>query len=236
MAAICVPIERMARALHKQGLTPLILLVTSLKQAEPVQFAQEMFKRFSPQIILNATGFALGINDLSDEDNPFAFTDAPILQLVQAGRAEEVWHGDVQGLNAKDLAMQIVLPELDGRSGNILIAHKAQNIWHDASECPLSVNEPHVPGIDAAARLAKNWVTLRQKQAADRKVGIVLANYPIRDGRLANGVGYDAPASTLNILRFLHEAGYALPELPETGNALIEMLQAGANQCCAKTR
>ncbi len=89
-------------------------------------------------------------------------------------------------------------------------------------------------GIDAAARLAKNWVTLRQKQAADRKVGIVLANYPIRDGRLANGVGYDAPASTLNILRFLHEAGYALPELPETGNALIEMLQAGPTNAAPK--
>ncbi|MCF4097394.1 cobaltochelatase subunit CobN [Maritalea mediterranea] len=228
------PIERMARAAHKEGLTPLILLVTSLKQSEPVQFAQKLFARFDPQVILNATGFALGINDLSDEDNPFAYTDAPILQLVQAGRAEEVWQEDIQGLNAKDLAMQIVLPELDGRAGNILIAHKAQNIWHDASECPLSVNEPHVPGIDAAAKLAKNWVTLRQKQVAERKVGIVLANYPIRDGRLANGVGYDAPASTLNILQFLQEEGYALDHLPESGNALVEMLQNGPTNAAPK--
>lgn len=228
------PIERMARALHKEGLTPLIVLVTSLKQAAPVQFVQDLFSRMTPQVILNATGFALGVNELSDQDNPFAHTDAPILQLVQAGRAEEVWQDDVQGLNAKDLAMQIVLPELDGRAGNILIAHKAQNIWHEASECPLSVNEPHIAGIESAAKLAKNWVTLRQKSAAARKVAIVLANYPIRDGRLANGVGYDAPASTLNILHFLQSAGYAIDYLPANGNQLIELLQNGPTNAAPK--
>ena len=53
-------------------------------------------------------------------------------------------------------------------------------------------------------------------------MAIVLANYPIRDGRLANGVGYDAPESTVRILR---EIGAT--DVPANGNALIELLQAG---------
>ena len=42
-----------------------------------------------------------------------------MIQLVQGGRPEAQWAADVQGLSAKDLAMQIVLPELDGRIGGI---------------------------------------------------------------------------------------------------------------------
>ena len=85
----------------------------------------------------------------------------------------------------------------------MIIAHKIQNMWHEATQCPLSVNQPFMPGIKATAKLAKNWVHLRHKEAARRRVGLILANYPIRDGRLANGVGYDTPASTVNILNFL---------------------------------
>ena len=56
----------------------------------------------------------------------------------------------------------------------------------------------------------KTGPRLRATPRAERRVAIVLANYPIRDGRLANGVGYDAPQSTVEILKALEEAGYAL--------------------------
>ncbi|MCZ4271805.1 cobaltochelatase subunit CobN [Maritalea porphyrae] len=221
------PIHALIDALNGGGVQPLPLVVASLKEQLCVEFAQATFAQFTPDVILNATGFALGINDLSDGQNPFANTDAPIIQLLQGGRPAEVWEKDIQGLSAKDLAMQVVLPELDGRIGDILIAHKAQNIWHERTQCPLSANLPHQPGIDAAAKLASNWIVLRKTKAADRKVGIVLANYPIRDGRIANGVGYDAPQSTVEILKFLKQADYGLGDLPENGNALVEALQCG---------
>lgn len=221
------PINALIDALSAHGLAPLPLVVASLKEQFCVEFAQQAFEKFLPSIILNATGFALGINDLAANQNPFANTDAPIVQLVQAGRPSEVWEKDIQGLSAKDLAMQVVLPELDGRIGDILIAHKAQDIWHERTQCPLSANQPHTDGILAAAELASNLVTLRNAAPSERKVGIVLANYPIRDGRIANGVGYDAPQSTVEILRYLNEADYALSNLPENGNALVEALQAG---------
>jgi len=221
------PVNALIDALKAQGLAPLPLVVASLKEQFCVEFAQQAFERFAPSIILNATGFALGINELANNQNPFANTDTPIIQLVKGGRPSKVWAKDIQGLSAKDLAMQVVLPELDGRIGDILIAHKEQDIWHERTQCPLSANQPHTDGILAAAELANNWVSLRNAAAKNRKVGIVLANYPIRDGRIANGVGYDAPQSTVEILRYLEDADYALTGLPENGNALVEALQAG---------
>jgi len=221
------PINALIDELTAKGLAPLPVVVASLKEQFCVEFAQQAFKRFAPDIILNATGFALGLNDLADAQNPFAKTNASIIQLVQAGRAAEIWEKDIQGLSAKDLAMQVVLPELDGRIGDILIAHKEQDIWHERTQCPLSANQPHLEGVAAVAELSSNWVALRHAEPCERKVGIVLANYPIRDGRIANGVGYDAPQSTVEILNYLKGDGYALNLLPEHGNALVEALQNG---------
>ncbi|RYE07221.1 MAG: cobaltochelatase subunit CobN [Hyphomicrobiales bacterium] len=208
--------------LSRQGLTPVPLMISTLKEGACVRFVKAAFATHRPQAILNLTGFALGVDGLEESLNPFAGTDAPVIQLVQGGRPEAQWAADSQGLSAKDLAMQIVLPELDGRIGGLLVGHKADAVWHERTQCPLSAYAPDRDGIARAVALARNWVRLRATPEDKRKVAIVLANYPIRDGRLANGVGYDAPGSTVRILR---EIGAS--DVPDNGNALIERLQAG---------
>ncbi|HHG88969.1 MAG TPA: cobaltochelatase subunit CobN [Devosia sp.] len=201
--------------LQSAGLSPVPLVVSTLKEGPCIRFVQTVFKQFPPEIILNLTGFALGLDGIKEKQNPFAKTDGPIIQLVQGGRPEELWQSDAQGLSAKDLAMQIVLPEMDGRIGALLVGHKTEALWHEATQCKLSTYAPDRNGIARAAELTANWVKLRNTSPQDRRVAIVLANYPIRDGRIANGVGYDAPQSTVEILKALEGAGYCLaPTLP----------------------
>ncbi|WP_417310809.1 cobaltochelatase subunit CobN [Devosia sp.] len=225
-------LEALVAELEGRGLTPVPLVVSSLKQADCVAFVRAAFAAHPPAAILNLTGFAIGLDGLDPTRNPFADTDAPVIQLIQGGRPEAQWRDDIQGLTAKDLAMQIVLPEMDGRHGMILVGHKQDAVWHARTQCPLSAYAPDAEGIARAVTLAENWARLRATSRAERRVAIVLANYPIRDGRLANGVGYDAPQSTVEILETLAGAGYALDGLAPgdktiSGNALIEMLQAG---------
>ncbi|GHA30913.1 cobaltochelatase subunit CobN [Devosia pacifica] len=220
-------LRQLCEALVDKGIEPLPLVISTLKESACVRFVQRAFSAFPPQVILNLTGFALGLADLDDKANPFAGTDAPILQLLQNNRPEAQWREDTQGLGSRDLAMQVVLPELDGRIGMLLVGHKREGIWHERTQCPLTAYAPDASGIARAATLAANWVRLRTTDRAGRKVGMVLANYPIRDGRLANGVGYDAPQSSVEILKALATAGYHLEKTPDTGNALIERLQAG---------
>jgi cobaltochelatase CobN len=215
-------LEALYREIERQGLAPVPLMISTLKEGACVRFVKAAFATHKPQVILNLTGFALGLDGLEDKLNPFAGVDAPVIQLVQGGRPEAQWTADSQGLSAKDLAMQVVLPELDGRIGGIIVGHKAETVWHAATECPLSAYAPDADGIRRAVSLAKNWVRLRATPVDGRKTAIVLANYPIRDGRLANGVGYDAPQSTVEILRHL-----GVSHAPADGNALIELLQSG---------
>ena len=75
--------------------------------------------------------------------------------------------------------------------------------------------------------LAKNWAHLRATPRAERRIAIVLANYPIRDGRLANGVGYDAPQSTVEILKALSTAGFSVGSPPPSrGRAPLAVTRA----------
>jgi cobaltochelatase CobN len=223
-------LDALIAALRRRHLAPVPLMISTLKEGACVRFVKATLAAHNPQAILNLTGFALGLEGLDDKLNPFAETDAPVIQLVQGGRTEAQWAADSQGLSAKDLAMQIVLPELDGRIGGLIVGHKAESVWHTATECPLSSYAPDLAGIERAVSLAANWVRLRATPEAERKVAIVLANYPIRDGRLANGVGYDAPASTIEILRLLVDDGYAVtaPASPSPAAGRVAQLEPKA--------
>jgi cobaltochelatase CobN len=224
-------IEALMVELIAQGLAPVPMLVSSLKEGACVRFVQQTLAAVSPAAIFNLTGFALGLDGLDPKANPFSTCDAPVIQLIQSGRSEAQWIAGPQGLSSKDMAMFLVMPEVDGRIGGLLVGHKADAVWHDRCQIPLTSYTPDHSGIARAVALAKNYHRLRTTPRADRKIALVLANYPIRDGRLANGVGYDAPESTVRILRELVTAGYDLSSgeeaLPGTAADLITALQSG---------
>jgi len=207
-------IEALIARLEAQGLAPVPLLVSSLKEGACVRFVQNALAAFPPAAIFNLTAFALGVADLDASTNPFSGCDAPVIQLVQSGRSEAQWAADPQGLSAKDMAMYLVMPELDGRIGGLIVGHKADAVWHERTQCPLSAYAPDQDGIARAVTLAANWARLRATPRADRRIALILSNYPLRDGRLANGVGYDAPESTVRILGELEKAGYTLSSTP----------------------
>ena len=230
-------IEALIAELLAQGLAPVPLLVSSLKEAACVRFVQQVLGNTAPSAILNLTGFALGIDGLDAKANPFAGTDAPVIQLIQSGRSEAQWLADSQGLSSKDMAMFLVMPEIDGRLAGLIVGHRADAVWHERCQIPLTAYAPDHAGITRAASLAANWSRLRATPRASRRIALVLANYPIRDGRLANGVGYDAPESTVRMLRMLESAGYTTTTPtsspqgeggpPVDAQSLIAALQSG---------
>jgi cobaltochelatase CobN len=207
-------LQALVAEIEAQGLLPVPILVSSLKEAACVRFVQNVLESFPPAAIFNLTGFALALDPDDTKSDPFSGTDAPVIQLIQSGRSEAQWQADPQGLSSKDMAMFLVMPELDGRIGGILVGHKADAVWHTSTQCPLTAYAPDHSGIGRAVQLAGNWARLRATPRPERKLALILANYPLRDGRLANGVGYDAPESTVAILKALDGAGYTLSKQP----------------------
>ncbi len=144
-----------------------------------------------------------------------------MLQVVLGTVSEESWRASSQGLGARDLAMNVVLPELDGRIHSRAISFKSDSYYHEATQSRVVTYKPLADRVEFVADLAANWIALRHREAINRKVAIILANYPNRDGRIANGVGYDTPASTIAMLKAMQDAGYDVGEIPASGNELI---------------
>jgi cobaltochelatase CobN len=214
------PIDAMLAAFKTQNISASAIFVASLKDKASASFLRENLK--SPQVIINATSFAVG-----DESNdPLAAFDCPVLQTTLAGTSESDWQESTRGLKATDLAMSVVLPELDGRIYTRAISFKADAMWHEKTQCRIVTYEPVPDRIDYVATLAANWLRLAETPNAQKPIAIILANYPDKNGRVANGVGYDTPASTIEILKKLEGASYNTGTIPDDGNQLINALIA----------
>ncbi|MFM7345537.1 MAG: cobaltochelatase subunit CobN, partial [Tagaea sp.] len=215
------PVDKLIERLAAHGLDARAIHVASLKDAAARAFLAAEFAAHKPDIAINLTGFAVGDGD------PLAALDVPVLQAVLAAETRDVWEQGTRGLSPRDVAMNVALPELDGRVLSRAIGFKGPLGRDDATEADLVGFEADENRCDFVATLAAAWVRLRRTAAVERKIALVLANYPGKDGRLANGVGLDTPASTVAILRALTGAGYRVADAPEDSEALMARLMAG---------
>ena len=222
------PINRLTRSLSRAGLNPLPIFVASLKDPVSRATLDQLFAAAPPAVILNCTAFAVGSPHDGDDSptNPLLANDAPIFQVILSGASETAWRDGKHGLTARDIAMNVALPEVDGRILSRAISFKGEAFFDDATECPIATYQAVGDRIDWVTQLTKNWANLRQTPPAAKKVALILANYPNKDGRLANGVGLDTPAATVHTLNLLKSEGYAVTP-PADSAALMSQIMSG---------
>ena len=216
-------IDALRAALLTRGLNAVCLFVTSLKDERSAAFLRAALSAYPPDIIINATAFATAT--ASDDAGILSISDCPVLQVAQAGISRASWEASSRGLNPRDLAMHVVLPEVDGRIFANAIAFKERG--ESLAGFAPTTFQPVADRVDATADLALAWVRLRRAEPAARRVALVLANYPNRDGRLANGVGLDTPQSLIDVLAAMRGEGYLTGETPDDAAAMMDLLQEG---------
>jgi cobaltochelatase CobN len=221
------PVAALCDALREEGVNALPVFVSSLKDPVSVGTVEAIFAGAAPDVVINATGFAVSSPGGETKGTVLESTGAPVLQAVFAGGGREAWAASQQGLTSRDLAMHVALPEVDGRVLTRAVSFKAAARFDETVEANIVAHQPEPDRMAFVAELARRWARLRNTSPSDRRVAIVLANYPNRDGRIANGVGLDTPAGTVEVLRAMTEAGYQTGDLPADGDALITALKAG---------
>ncbi|WP_038364575.1 cobaltochelatase subunit CobN [Bosea sp. UNC402CLCol] len=203
--------EAMTAALAARGLAPLPLALTSLKDPAVTAELAALIATRRPELIVTTTAFSAreGTDFVLDAAN------CPILQAMPVGSPREAWDASPRGLSAADLAMQVALPEFDGRIGAIPVAFKAEEN-DPATGLTIRRLVPDAEGIAALADLAAGWIALALKPAAERRLALVMSDYPARGGRAGFAVGLDTPASVTAIRELLAEAGYEVGPLSST--------------------
>jgi len=228
------PIDMLAEALQAEGLTPLPLFVASLKDGESQDFLRTVLEAAPPAVVLNATAFAVSAIGAAHRGTVLDAPGRPVLQVILAGSSEAEWRDGTRGLLPRDLTMNVVLPEVDGRIGTRAVSFKAE--VHDAAtDSRIATYEPVPDRIRFVAAQAASWARLGAKPAAERRVALILSNYPNRASRIGNAVGLDTIASAMALAEAMVEAGYHLSGFPVEGATLVEALKSPPAESLAAT-
>ena len=226
--------EALLAALRRRGLVPRALWVSGLRDGVVAQGVGRLLAREQVEAVICGTAFASVQFDEAGLGAPlWDELGVPVLQLLASSQSRASWQASSIGLSPLDLSLQVALPELDGRLTTRIGAFKESVAASHAAGPAAAIGSvlhqvrPDPERLDWVVQLCRNWITLRRTPAAERRIALVLANYPTRNSRLANGVGLDTPASTALMLQWLNEAGYTMPAPPDSGQALIEALLGG---------
>jgi cobaltochelatase CobN len=223
LAADTAPIDALGEALVQHGLAPAPLVVTSLKEPEAAAFVAQALQRLDPAVIVTTTAFAAGTNP--EEPTPLDGPGVPVLQAVIASTKRSAWRENSRGLGAADLAMHVVLPELDGRVLSGAIAFKDPLPAHAGLAFTALINRPEEDRIAIVAERVAALARLRGMARSERRIAILMPHYPGAPERAGYAVGLDVPASTIALMQDLAASGYAIADAPTSSGDLLDGLK-----------
>lgn len=151
----------------------------------------------------------------------------PIIKAILTTNTYEEWHNTMQGLSIIDVPTSIAMPEFDGLLITVPVAAMAFAQAAPSMETKVIQYEPIPERVTKLVSLSINWAKLRHIPNSEKKVAIILHNYPPRNDTIGHAFGLDAPVSVHNILRDLIKVGYKLGVMPENGQKLIEIIISG---------
>ncbi|AFZ67794.1 cobaltochelatase subunit CobN [Deinococcus peraridilitoris] len=221
-------VDALVRALDDAGLNALPVFTTSLKathEGQPAvfQFLQDSGGTPLVDVLINTLSFAMGEVNAGGVTNAGWSVGAlerlgvPVLQAVTSGGARGPWETSARGLNPLDTAMNVALPEFDGRIISVPVSFKERD--QDGAR--------FVPDLERCARVAgqaRGLARLRWLANSEKRIAFVFTNSASKASQIGNAVGLDAPASLLALLQALRAHEYDVGELPATPDALIHEL------------
>ncbi|MEV1012423.1 cobaltochelatase subunit CobN [Micromonospora sp. NPDC049801] len=222
-------VDVLAEAVRAAGGNPLPIFCGSLRGLTAGAGPLGLFARCDALLVtVLAAGGAVAADASSggDEDawdvGALAALDVPVIQALCLTSTREQWAASDAGLSPLDAAMQVAIPEFDGRIVTVPFSFKQV----DADGLSVYAADP-----ERAARvagIAVRHARLRYVPNADKRIAVVLSSYPTKHSRVGNAVGLDTPASAVRLFAALAEAGYDLGGTPPPtdGDALIHALIA----------
>ncbi|USX17621.1 cobaltochelatase subunit CobN [Oxalobacteraceae bacterium OTU3REALA1] len=229
-------IDAMLAALEARGMNVLPVFTSSLRAGAGDDGSLPSALRYLADasgahidVLINTTSFAMG-EITPGGPTPAGWSvgvlealDVPVLQAISSGMTLEQWSQSARGLNPLDTAMNVVLPEFDGRIITVPLSFKARaaGLPNEAVEYdPLPDRVARIAGI--AARFAR----LKRLPNAQKRVAFMFTNSSSKASQIGNAVGLDAPASLIRILEAMRADGYDAGQPTGDGTALIHDLIA----------
>ena len=225
-------VDALLHELHTRGLRGRAVYTQSLKECDedgtPLALALLRDGKDGDRpvdAIISTLSFALGElgqNGTVDEANILQALDVPIVQGITASSSRAQWLRNGRGLGPLDTAMNVAIPEFDGRIIGVPISFKEQPQGNHAGDHAGGAR--YVPDLERVQRLVgivQRQIVLRCKPNAEKRVAFVFTNSSAKAQRVGNAVGLDAPASLLRLLQRMQTEGYQIGNLPTSSDQLM---------------
>ncbi|WP_170372164.1 cobaltochelatase subunit CobN [Ruegeria arenilitoris] len=204
-AADTAPVAALIREIRARGHQAVGLFAPSLKAPAAAEWLAEIIPEMTPSAIINATSFS---GKGASGTSPLDVAGVPVFQVALATSRRKAWAEAERGMSPADLAMHVVLPEVDGRITAGVASFKEPGKRDPQLEYSRFAHRPEPDRITAIVDRAMAWVDLAEKPKAQQVPALVLSTYPGKDWQMAHAVGLDALASAEAILSDLQGAGY----------------------------
>lgn len=218
-AADTGPVDALIAALRERGFDACGVFVTSLKAAGVADWLRKYLAQNPPAAIVNATAFsAMG----DDGTTPFDAAPCPVFQVALSTARREDWTESLRGLSPGDLAMHVVLPEVDGRLFAGVVSFKSAAMRDPDLQFSHLAHRADAERAGAVIARVAAWRRLAETAAGEKQLALVLSTYPGRPHQIAHAVGLDALASVEALLSDLAEAGFDVTPVHRLGETLLK--------------
>lgn len=207
-AADTAPVDALIDALDQAGFAATGVFAPSLKAPEAAAWLHRQITEQEPAAIVNATAFSA---QGPDGTSPLDATGCPVFQVALSTARKRDWAEAERGLSPADLAMHVVLPEVDGRIFAGVASFKSPGKRDPDLEYSRFAHRADTGRIAAVVRRIKAWHALRQ---GAQNPALVLSTYPGKSYQIAHAVGLDALASANSILESM--GAEPIPDLGHT--------------------
>jgi magnesium chelatase subunit H len=216
------------QALEKIGLQVLPIFATGLDARPAIK--QFFYKegRCNIDLFISLTGFSLvggpAYNDAHAAEQTLSELDVPYIAAhpVEFQMLED-WENSDRGLLPIESTIMIAIPELDGAIAPTVFGGRARDssIARDM--------QVHSERANALAMRAARHIRLRQTPTAERRIAIVIFNFPPNAGNVGTAAHLSVFESLYNTLTALQRHEYSVA-LPASVNQLREMVLRGNAQ------
>ncbi len=216
-AADTGPVDALITALRERGFDACGAFATSLKAPGVADWLGAHVRECPPAAIVNATAFSAMADDGT---TPFDAASCPVFQVALSTARKEDWASSLRGLSPADLAMHVVLPEVDGRLLAGVVSFKSPGERDADLQFAHLAHQPDSGRVDAAVNRVCAWHRLTTTPAYNKRVAVILSSYPGRPHQIAHAVGLDALASTEALLGDLGAFGFDVEPVNGLGQTL----------------
>ncbi len=177
--------------------------------------------------VVSTLYFSLSASSSANAPDALKKLGVPVIKALLTTNSYEEWRDTMQGLSIIDIPAGVVMPEFDGLLITVPVAAMDKSEINPLTGTKILQYKPIPERVKKLARLSFNWAKLRHIPNSERKVAVILHNYPPRNDTIGKAFAIDTPVSVLKLLQDMKAIGYSIEYLPENGQQLIEEVIAG---------